>query len=411
MSEHPPLHLFEGYGIELEYMIVDRDTLAVRPLADRVLQQAAGKLVNEVEVGPLCWSNELVLHVIELKTNGPAKCLAGLADQFQTGVWQVHEQLARLNSRLLGTAMHPWMDPHRETVLWPHENSPIYTAYNRIFGCQGHGWANLQSLHINLPFADDAEFARLHAAIRLVLPLLPALAASSPIVAGRATGLLDTRLEYYRTNQQQIPQLTGAVIPEPVYNRRDYETTILDVTYRAIAPFDPQGVLQEEWLNARGAIARFERNTIEIRLLDVQECPKADLAMAALVVALVKALCAERWEALRHLQEIPVAPLAELFRRTLRGGGEELVDEPAYLACFGVFEQRISVAALWQRLYEQLEVEIPAEYHAPLELILRHGPLARRILQVLGDGFSRDELVAVYRRLADCLLQGELFHG
>ncbi len=54
MNELAPLHLFEGYGIELEYMIVDRDSLAVRPLTDRVLQQVAGKIVNEIEVGPLC---------------------------------------------------------------------------------------------------------------------------------------------------------------------------------------------------------------------------------------------------------------------------------------------------------------------------------------------------------------------
>ena len=65
------LHLFEGYGIELEYMIVDRDTLDVLPVTDRVLEQVAGETVNEVERGPLGWSNELVLHVIELKTNGP----------------------------------------------------------------------------------------------------------------------------------------------------------------------------------------------------------------------------------------------------------------------------------------------------------------------------------------------------
>jgi glutamate---cysteine ligase / carboxylate-amine ligase len=411
MIEKGPLHLFEGFGIELEYMIVDRDSLAVRPLADRVLQQVAGKIVNEVEVGPLRWSNELVLHVLELKTNGPARRLEGLADQFQTGVWQVSEQLTRLNGRLLGTAMHPWMDPLRETVLWPHENSPIYTAYNRIFGCQGHGWSNLQSLHINLPFADDAEFGRLHAAVRLVLPLLPALAASSPIVAGAATGRLDSRLEYYRNNQKIIPEITGRVVPEPVFTRDAYEKLILAATYRAIAPFDPQGILQEEWLNSRGAIARFERNAIEIRVLDVQECPKADLALAAIVVALVRSLCEERWEALHHLQKIPVEPLAELFLRTLQGGGSDLVDDPAYLACFGVLDERISVGDLWRRLYEQLASDIPEEYRSPLELILSRGPLAQRILKTLPEGFAREDLVAVYRQLADCLLQGEMFHG
>lgn len=409
MSEGPPLHLFEGYGIELEYMIVDRDSLAVSPLTDRVLEQVAGEIRSEIEVGPLCWSNELALHVIELKTNGPAPELGGLAEKFQTGITQVNEQLAGLNARLLGTAMHPWMDPERETRLWPYENSPIYTAYNKIFGCQGHGWSNLQSMHINLPFADDAEFGRLHAAIRLVLPLLPALAASSPIVAGRATGILDNRLEFYRHNQRKVPEVAGRIIPEAVFCRADYESRILQPSYRAIASYDPQKVLQKEWLNSRGAIARFERNTIEIRLLDVQECPGADLAIAALVIALIRALCQDRWVAVRQLQKIEVAPLAQLFQRTL-SQGDELVEDPDYLDCFGVRDRRISVVDLWQRLYEQLKSDIPPDSRAPLELILNSGPLARRILAALPQNFNRDALNSVYRQLADCLSAGKMFN-
>jgi gamma-glutamyl:cysteine ligase YbdK (ATP-grasp superfamily) len=411
MSEQAPLHLFEGYGIELEYMIVDRDSLAVKPVTDRVLQQVAGTIVNEVEVGPLCWSNELVLHVLELKTNGPAASLDGLADQFQAGVLQVQEQLLPLHGRLLGTAMHPWMDPHRETVLWPHENSPIYDAYNRIFGCQGHGWSNVQSMHINMPFADDAEFGRLHAAIRLVLPLLPALAASSPLVDGKATGLLDNRLEFYRHNQRKIPEIAGQIIPEAVFSRAAYEKEILAATYRAIATFDPERVLQEEWLNSRGAIARFDRNAIEIRVLDVQECPRADLAIATLTVTLIRALCEERWQSLPQQKQIPVTPLAELFCRTLRGGGIDMVTDPAYLACFDIHDQQLSVANLWRHIYQQLKPEISLEHRPPLELILHRGSLAERILGVLPPGYGPEEINSVYRQLADCLLRGELYHG
>ena len=82
------------------------------------------------------------------------------------------------------SGMHPWMQPARETRLWPHESGPIHRAYDALFDCRRHGWANLQSMHVNLPFGEDltpdGEFARLHAAVRLVLPLLPALAASTP---------------------------------------------------------------------------------------------------------------------------------------------------------------------------------------------------------------------------------------
>src|SRR5690606_7705226 len=113
--------------------------------------------------------------------------------------------LAPMGAMLMPTAMHPWFDPATETRLWPHEYSPVYETYNRIFGCQGHGWSNLQSMHVNLPFANDEEFARLHAAIRLALPILPALAASSPLVEGRVTGLADSRLDFYRFNSRRLP--------------------------------------------------------------------------------------------------------------------------------------------------------------------------------------------------------------
>ncbi|MFU8877941.1 MAG: hypothetical protein ACNA7E_07345, partial [Wenzhouxiangellaceae bacterium] len=71
----PHIHAFTGYGIELEYMIVDRKTLAVRPIADKLLLDEAGNVANEVAHGELAWSNELVAHVVELKTNGPAESL------------------------------------------------------------------------------------------------------------------------------------------------------------------------------------------------------------------------------------------------------------------------------------------------------------------------------------------------
>ena len=53
----------------------------------------------------------------------------------------------------------------------------------------------------------------------------------------------------------------------------------------------PKAMLQDEWLNSRGAVARFEPgNTIEIRVLDVQECPQADVAICALIADVLERL-------------------------------------------------------------------------------------------------------------------------
>ena len=91
-------------------------------------------------------------------------------------------------------------------------------------------------MHINLPFANDEEFGRLHAAIRMVLPFLPALAASSPIVEGHVLPILDNQLEFSRKSAARIPSVGGAVIPEPVFTRDAYTRGILEPMYRDIAP-------------------------------------------------------------------------------------------------------------------------------------------------------------------------------
>jgi len=410
MTAKKPLRLFQGYGVELEYMIVARDSLAVLPVTDLVLEAAAGKMVNEIERGVMCWSNELVLHVIELKTNGPATALEGLAPEFTRQVSAINRLLEPFNAMLMPGAMHPWMDPDLETRLWPHGDRTIYAAYDRIFGCRGHGWSNLQSAHLNLPFANDDEFGRLHAAIRLVLPLLPALAAASPVVNGRVTGLLDNRIEMYRLNQARIPSITGHVIPEPAFTRAAYQQTILDTLYRDIAPHDPEGILQEEWLNSRGAIARFDRNAIEIRLLDVQETPYADLAIIALVVAVLRELVAEKNAPRVEQQLWSETALAELFQAVLHEGRGARITDPRYLSMFGLSDQSLSVGELWRALAERL---ISAEdgVCGALQVILDEGPLARRLLKALGQEPDRDRLAAVYRELCDCLQEGRLFHA
>lgn len=407
------LSLFEGYGIELEYMIARASSLDVYPVTDQVIHAACGAYESEIERGDVCWSNELVLHVIELKTNGPAPALEGLAAKFHASLADVNGILAGLGGRLLPGAMHPWMDPFREMKLWPHEYDAVYQAFDRIFDCRGHGWANLQSMHVNLPFSGDEELGRLHAAIRLLLPIMPALSASSPIMDGRPTGLMDSRLEVYRTNSAKIPSIAGKVIPERVYTRADYEREILGRTYRDIAPHDPDGVLQHEFLNARGAIVRFDRSAIEIRVLDVQEHPKADLAIAAAIVAVLKALVAR--DDLAAQQAWEVEPLHAQLLHTIRHADQATVEDPRYLAALGLDPAEATrtggwtAGQLWARLLDRTPPA--AEHAAALDTILREGPLARRLTRALGPTPTREHLTDTWRALADALETGALFPG
>jgi carboxylate-amine ligase len=407
----PTYHLFERFGVELEYMIVDQEDLDVLPVADELLRAAAGRYTGDVERGVLTWSNELVLHLIELKITEPAVTLLNLASQFAQGVAEVNRILSRRGACLMPTGMHPWMNPRTQARIWPHEYGTVYRAFDRIFNCRRHGWANVQAVHLNLPFADEDEFGRLHAAIRLVLPILPALAASSPVCGAGLTGLADTRLECYRTNCQPIASVTAAVIPEPVFTIADYHRQILEPMYRDIAPLDPDRLLQQEWLNARGAIARFQRNTFEIRVLDMQECPAADLAILALVVDVLKALVGQVWSATAAQQAWPVEPLAAILNRTIRDADRAVIEEPDYLHIFGwPHRARCTAGELWHHLLETaLSAEARSEFGPVLQTILTRGPLARRIVAALDGKPDRTQLASIYRRLCACLAEGRMF--
>ena len=104
--------------------------------------------------------------------------------------------------------------------------------------------------------------------------------------------------------------------------------------YRDIAPYDPEGIIQHEWLNSRGAIARFERNTIELRVIDMQECPLADLSVAFLTTEAVKALVKERWTDYAHQSSFAIEPLVNVFNKTVHQAEQALIDDPLYLEIF-----------------------------------------------------------------------------
>lgn len=401
------LPLFSGFGVEIEAMIVDAVTLNVRPIADELLAAVAGEVVSEFEAGDIAWSNELALHVIEFKTNGPAVDLESLPAKFSESFHRANAALAPLGARLMPTAMHPWMNPHSELKLWPHEYNAVYESYNRIFNCQGHGWANLQSVHLNLPFANDAEFGQLHAAIRLLLPLIPALSASSPIADGKVQAALDYRLEVYRTNSRRVPSLTGYVVPEPVYTEADYDREIFQRLYRDIAPFDTDQIMQQPFLNSRGAIARFDRGAIEIRIVDSQECPSADLAIVAFQVAVLKALTAQRWSIVEEQAAFETSELSALLLAVIKDGEQAVIEDPAFLRQFGIDARRCSAGDVCRHLIQELKLDC-SRWANELQTITTQGPLSRRILKAIGQQPERT-MHAVYSELCNCLAEDRMF--
>ncbi|HWI14261.1 MAG TPA: glutamate--cysteine ligase, partial [Burkholderiales bacterium] len=92
---------FEAFGLELEYMLVDRDTLDVLPIADDAFALAgAPHGSGDVDRGALGWSNELVRHVVELKNVRPCG-LAELTGRFQHEIAAFGNVLAARGAQLM----------------------------------------------------------------------------------------------------------------------------------------------------------------------------------------------------------------------------------------------------------------------------------------------------------------------
>ncbi|HVZ30911.1 MAG TPA: hypothetical protein VG963_00710, partial [Polyangiaceae bacterium] len=194
----------------------------------------------------------------------------------------------------------------------------------------------------------------------------------------------------------------------------DYEQHLLEPMYRDLAPLDPEGILRHEWANARGCIARFERMAIEIRLLDLQECPAMDLAIAALVVGAVKELVAEGPSSYAEQKTFSERELEPILRATIADADEALVEHPRLLRALGHAGPAPARAKdVWRSISRRIAARDAsfAEWQPSLDVIYEQGCLARRISTAVGQSPGHERLVSVYRQLAGCLDRGEPFRA
>ena len=316
---------FEVAGMELEYPTVDRD-LNVVSLVEPAFRILAGRGTSDVDLGAVGFSNEIADHVFEIKTQEPVKSLAHAEAALAEGIQRFSAVLhAEFGARLLPTGMHPWFDP-RKGKLWTRSGLRIYTTYARLFDVRTHGWMNVHAAHLNLPMGREVDAIAMHTAAALLIPYLPALAASSPMYDGELQPAADGRLAWILEHQARIPESCGHLVPEYVESFGDYRKRILAPMYRALDRLPDTGSIRHEFFNTRGAILRFARRAMEVRVLDTQECVKMDVAVAVFVRSALKHLTAR--VAAGRVELPDHAVLVEDFRACIRDGSAARVRAP-----------------------------------------------------------------------------------
>jgi carboxylate-amine ligase len=146
--------------------------------------------------------------------------------------------------------------------------------------------------------------------------------------------------------------------------------------------------------------------------MDIQECPAADIAIVNLVVETIKAFVSGKFLDVESQMKWKTETLAQLLERTTDNGQQVVIDNHEYLSVFGMQEKSATVGELWQHILERIvrSGNGPMDkWRREIDVILKEGTLAQRILKALGPDQSRENIISVYKKLSGCLAQNKMF--
>jgi gamma-glutamyl:cysteine ligase YbdK (ATP-grasp superfamily) len=385
-------------GPEHEFSLVNED-LKPLPIADKVIKAFCGKCVNFVEQPTFTFGKELQLHVMEIKPNEPFKSPETFEENMQNAVVTLLDFLKKkFHASLLGTGMHPLLKLN-ETDVWPHRHRKIYEEYGKIFNLKQHGWLNVQSFHLNLPYSNEADGVRLHNLLAGLCAYLPAISASSPIFEGKLRSHVDNRLFFYKSNQLEVPSITGDVVPEPVSSFDQYRKDVIGRYSRDLAAAGAgKPILFKEWVNSRGIIFRFDRRAIEVRVMDEQECVKSDVALSCFIRASLRGLVANQTRPLPHQL------LVNDFNSVIAGGLNAKVQNPNGKTARQVCQHFFKVAS-------ENAAEDEKNYLWLIKKRIEDGNLSEiireKVLRKTQQADAKEAILSVYSKLIKCLADNQ----
>ena len=258
-GDGPPLAL----GVEEELMILDAETLLPVPAVRTLLADA-----EELEL-PGLLKTELFASVVELNTR-PCETAAEALESLRALREAAAEIAERHGLRLAAAGSHPVARPEEQEIV-PEQRYLDFVAYAGVSARR----QGVNGLHVHVAVPGEDACLRVLEAMLPWLPLLLALSANSPYLAGQATGLASNRAEILA----QLPR-NGA--PPVFATFADWERTVERMVRLGLVT-DYTGI----WWDVRPH-PRF--GTIEVRACDQPTRVELAGAFVALVQALVATL-------------------------------------------------------------------------------------------------------------------------
>jgi gamma-glutamyl:cysteine ligase YbdK (ATP-grasp superfamily) len=372
------------------------EELDALPIVDKIIKNFHGRVVNFVELPNFTFGKEIQLHVMEIKPNMPFRLPENFEETMHAAVLTLTDFIERrYGAHLLGAGMHPLLKLE-QTGVWPHRHKKIYGAYSKVFNLNQHGWLNIQSFQLNIPYSSEKSAVFMHNMLAEICAYLPAISASSPIYEGKLGENVDNRLHFYILNQKEVPSITGDVIPEYVSSFKEYEKKIIGRYSLDLAKAHVDECLFcKDWVNSRGAVFRFDRKAIEIRVMDEQECVKSDVALSCFIRALLRGLMEGKAEFLSH--EI----LVKDFNSVMRMGLDAKVAHPNGQTARQVCQQFLKIA--WKNATEEEKKYLPI-----IQKRLEHGNLSEIIRKKVQEKAQKTDfkeaVINVYSTLIKSLI-------
>ena len=194
-------------GVEEELWILDAETLELVPRVDQIIAGAEGKSL------PGILKLELHASVVELTNDTAASPVQAIERiiELRRGAAEI---AAGKGLVLAAAGSHPTSRPDRQEIA-PDERYREFVEYAGP-SARRQGVSGLH-VHVGMPSADDCF--RVMETILPWLPLVLALSANSPYLAGEETGMLSTRAEV-------LAYLPRAGAPPPLRSYGEWEAFV-----------------------------------------------------------------------------------------------------------------------------------------------------------------------------------------
>ncbi len=343
-------------GVEIEFQILDAQSLNLVPFAPLLIDQAPQILRPRLSL-------EFIKSILEIQTGVCADLRDVENDLLQT--CSLAEELALDNDFLLYAAsLHPFARA-AEQELSDHER---YEKIMQELQIVGRRFIS-QGLHVHVGLPDGETAVRICNVIQGFLPLFLALSCSSPFYQGQDSGLMS-----YRTKLFEALPLAG--IFEYV---EDWQCFVEEI--ETLKRFGIIAGFRDLWWDAR---PNPDLGTIEIRICDLPVRFTAILAMVALIQSTVVWL-AESKQTVKRLN--PYLLKANKWQAARHGLEGRFVDPTGLLADHPMV-MRLAAMALKRQV-------------APHAKTLGCGSYLQKIDSVISAGTGADLMRRIYQRTDD----------